>query len=133
MITVQVLIEKSILEVWDKFTTPENVINWNFASDDWHCPKAENDVTIGGKFVYTMAAKDDSASFDFNGIYSEIELHKKIAYSIEGGRKVIVTFEENENNTLVIENFEPEDINSIELQQQGWQSILDNFKKYTEQ
>jgi uncharacterized protein YndB with AHSA1/START domain len=132
MITVTVTIEKPLQEVWKRFTLAADVMNWNNASEDWHCPKAENNLTVGERFIYTMAAKDGSVSFDFIGVYTEIELYKKIAYTIEDGRKVEVLFETKDDKITVTENFEPENIHSEELQQQGWQSILNNFKNYSE-
>lgn len=133
MITVNTTIKsKTIAQVWDYFTNPKHVINWNFASDDWHCPKAENQLEVGKSFTYTMAAKNGEMSFDFSGTYTEIEEHSKISYVLEDDRKIVVTFKETEDGIEVVEQFDPETENSEELQQAGWQMILDNFKKYTE-
>jgi len=131
-ITLKTLVNAPIEKVWKTWTTPEDIIKWNNASDDWHTPKATNDLRVGGKFVATMAAKDGSASFDFEGVYTNIQKHKLIEYTITDGRKVKITFLAQGNETKVLETFEAEDINPIELQREGWQSILDNFKKYTE-
>lgn len=131
-ITVQAQINELIDKVWTYWTSPEHITNWNFASDDWHSPSAKNDLQIGGKFSYTMASKDGCMAFDFNGIYTNIIPHQLIEYTIEGGRKVKLIFEQADNNTIVTEIFEPEDINSLELQKSGWQAILNNFKKYVE-
>lgn len=133
MITVSTTIKnKTIAEVWDYFTNPKHVTNWNFASDDWHCPKAENNLEVGKSFTYTMAAKNGEMSFDFSGMYTEIEEYSKINYVLADDRKIFVTFKETENGIEVVEIFDPETENSEELQQAGWQTILDNFKKYTE-
>lgn len=133
MITVSTTIKsKTIAQVWDYFTNPKHVINWNFASDDWHCPKAENQLEVGKSFTYTMAAKNGEMSFDFSGTYTEIEEHSKISYVLEDDRKIVVTFKETEDGIEVVEQFDPETENLEELQQAGWQMILDNFKKYTE-
>lgn len=132
MITVQTKIKASIDKIWDLWTLPEHITQWNMASDDWYTPYAENDLKVGGKFKCTMASKDGTMSFDFIGTYSAIQDKKLIAYTIEDGRIVIVVFEEQEDGFEVREYFEPETVNSEELQHQGWQAILDNFKKYVE-
>lgn len=129
-ITVQTLIDKSLAEVWDKYTQPEHVVNWNFASDDWHCPKAENDLKNGGTFSYTMASKDNSMSFNLKGTYTEVVPHNKLNFYLEDNRKVYTDFKVFDNKTLISVTFEPENENSIFLQRDGWQSILNNFKKY---
>lgn len=133
MITVSVKIEAPMEKVWNYFTQPAHIVNWNFASDDWHTPYAENDLTVNGLFKYTMAAKDGSFSFDFWGNYTQIETHKTIAYTMGDGRKAILHFSENNNKTEIVELFDPENENPEEMQQFGWQSILNNFKKYVEQ
>lgn len=130
-ITIEVSLNLPIEKVWDAWTKPEHITNWNFASEDWHCPRAENDVRTGGNFSSRMEAKDGSMGFDFAGTYDEVKEHELIAYTI-GDRKVRVTFVPLGFATLVREEFEPENENSLELQKNGWQSILDNFKKYAE-
>ena len=130
MITVKTIIPVSLNDAWNFWTGPEHIEKWNFASEDWHCPKAVNDLRTGGTFSYTMAAKDGSAAFDFNGTYTSIVPLSVISYQIEDGRKVIVEFEFAEGSTQITERFEPENIHSHELQQQGWQSILDEFSRY---
>ncbi|MFZ9980892.1 MAG: SRPBCC domain-containing protein [Cyclobacteriaceae bacterium] len=133
MITVKSTLELPLAKVWDYWTTPAHIIHWNFASEDWHCPKAENNLIKNGSFCYTMAAKDGSAQFDFKGQYQSIEPMKTIEYIIEDGRRVRIEFEIlNEAMTTVSEHFEPEQIHSEELQKQGWQAILNQFKKYAE-
>ncbi len=133
MITVKTTVNTSIEKAWDFWTNPKHITKWNNASDDWHCPKAMNDLKTGGKFNFTMAAKDNSMSFDFEGIYTNVIEFKLIEYTIIDGRKVKISFEETQNGIEIIESFEAENMNSEELQRQGWQSIIDNFKKYAEQ
>lgn len=132
-ITITATVHADLDKTWNCWTDPEHIVNWNFASDDWHCPKASNDPRTGGKFSATMAAKDGSMSFDFEGIYEEVVPHKKIVYTMSDGRQAIVEFEYRDGSTYITESFDPESMNSRELQQAGWQAILDNFKKYTEQ
>lgn len=131
-ITVATEVNAPIEKAWDYFTNPNHIIKWNNASDDWHTPRAENDLRIGGNFLYRMEAKDGSFGFDFGGVYDDVKEHKYIEYTIGDGRKVKVNFDANENKTHVTETFEAENTHSIEMQKGGWQSILDNYKKYTE-
>ena len=131
-ITVQATINAPIKKVWQYWTTPEHITQWYNASDDWHAPRAENDVQVGGKFMTRMEAKDGSFGFDFNGIYDEVITNELISYTIEGGRKVSIVFDGNGNETTVTETFETENENPVEMQRGGWQAILDNFKKYVE-
>ena len=132
MITVQNTINASIEKVWELWTGPEHVMKWNNASEDWHTPFAENDLKVGGKFKYTMASKDGTMRFDFEGIYTNVVSPSLIEYKLADDRKVKITFESQKNGVLLIEKFDPETENSEALQQQGWQAILDNFKKYVE-
>ena len=133
MITVSTTIKnKTIAEVWEFFTNPKHVINWNHAEDDWHCPKAENQLEVGKSFTYRMEAKDGESGFDFTGIYTEIEPFSKINYVLADERKILITFTETENGIELVEKFDPENENPENLQQEGWQMILDNFKKYIE-
>jgi len=132
IIAVQTTIKKPISTVWECWTKPEHIVIWNFAGEDWHCPAASNDLRSGGKFSYTMAAKDGSFSFDFNGTYLKIIEKKHIEIILDDDRKVWLDFSENGNLTTIIEKFEAETENTLELQQTGWQMILDNFKKHAE-
>ena len=132
MIEVKASIAKTIQDAWQLWTGPEHIVNWNFASDDWHCPEAQNDLRPGGKFSYRMAAKDGSMAFDFCGTYSLVDKPNKIVFALDDGRKVQLDFTEQGENTLVVETFEPETIHSEDLQRQGWQAILNNFKAYAE-
>jgi uncharacterized protein YndB with AHSA1/START domain len=131
-ITVSTEVRGSIKSIWESWTLPEHIVHWNFADDSWHAPAALNDLRVGGKFSYRMEAKDGSEGFDFSGVYTEIVALKVIAYTMDDGRTARVTFEENGDSTLVTEVFEAEQMNPVEMQQAGWQMILDNFKRYTE-
>jgi len=132
IITIENTINKSIELVWNFWTTPEHITNWNFASADWHCPSAEQELSVGGKLKYHMAAKDGSLGFDLIGTFSQIIPNKLLEYVLDDGRKVSVKFSEEQGMTKVIESFEAENQNPIEMQRQGWQAILDNFKQYAE-
>lgn len=131
-ITVQSTIQADTQKVWDFYTQPEHIIGWNFASDDWHCPRATNDLRMGGKFSARMEARDGSYGFDFNTLYDEVVVHEKIAYTMEDGRKADITFSGENGTTLVTVTFDAENQNDPEMQRVGWQAILDNFKKYVE-
>ena len=132
LITVENTINAPIDKVWEAWTKPEHVVKWNSASDDWHTPKASNDLREGGKFSFRMEARDGSMGFDFGGVYDIVRNHEYIEYTMSDDRKVKVTFTSLGDATKVIETFEAENTHSIELQKSGWQSILDNFKKYVE-
>ena len=133
LITVQSNIQAPIQKVWEFFTNPQHVINWNFAMPEWHCPSATNQLEVGGEFHYIMAARDNSMSFDFWGTYQKVEKEKNIEILLGDGRSMLVTFEMTDATTIITEKFEPEKENPVEMQQAGWQMILDNFKRYVEQ
>jgi uncharacterized protein YndB with AHSA1/START domain len=130
-ITVQATINAPVEKVWDCYTNPKHIIQWNFADPSWHCPSAENDLRVGGTYKARMEAKDGSFGFDFEVIYSEIILGKQFTYGFDG-RMVTVQFDTKGTQTEIIVRFDPENENPIEMQQQGWQLILNNFKTYTE-
>ncbi|MDI1307773.1 MAG: SRPBCC family protein [bacterium] len=132
LITVETVINAPIETVWDKWTNPDDIVKWNNASDDWQTTRAENDLKVGGKFVSRMEAKDGSMGFDFSGTYDNIKQNELIEYTADDNRKVTVHFSNAADKTKVIEIFEAENENPIAMQQSGWQSILDNFKEYTE-
>lgn len=131
-ITIESLISSDVKKVWDYWITPRHITKWNFASDDWHCPKAENDLRIGGKLKSRMEAKDGSFGFDFEAIYDEVISQKKITYTMLDGRRAITVFENQKGKTKVSTTFDAENENPVEMQRTGWQAILDNFKKYVE-
>ncbi len=131
-ITITAAINAPIEKVWEFWTTPDHIMQWNNASDDWHTTKAENDLQSGGQFLSRMEAKDGSFGFDFTGVYDEVKTNELISYTLGDGRTVEVLFTSKADHIVVTEIFEAENTNSIDLQKGGWQSILDNFKKYTE-
>jgi uncharacterized protein YndB with AHSA1/START domain len=131
-ITVETTIKVPIEQVWEFWTIPEHIVNWNFATDEWCCPSAKNDLRPGGEFIWRMEAKDGSMGFDFMGTYDEIDQYKRIIYTLDDGRKTEITFSSLGDSTQIIETFEAENSSSLEMQQTGWQSILNNFRKYAE-
>ena len=130
-IIVQATIMANKQKVWDYYTMPEHITNWNFASDYWCCPSASNNLTVGGQYIARMEAKDGSFGFDFDAIYTEINLEESFTYEF-GGRYASVELKEQAGQTEITITFDPETENPVELQKQGWQAILNNFKKYTE-
>ncbi len=131
-IKIETIVNASREKAWKVFTNPEDIMKWNHASDDWHSPKAVNDLRPGGTFTYRMESKDGKQGFDFGGTYDEVKPHELLAYTIGDGRKVMNEFSDVESGTKVVVIFEAENENSLELQQSGWQAILDNFKKAVE-
>ena len=132
VITVENTVNAPVAKVWEYWTKPEHITKWSNASDDWHTPHAENDLRVGGSFSSRMEAKDGSMGFDFGGIYDAVTPNEYIEYTLGDDRKVKITFTPIGESTRVVESFEAEETNPIEMQQGGWQAILDNFKKYTE-
>ena len=131
-ITIEATVNAPVDKVWKYWTEPVHITKWCAASSDWHAPAAENDLKSGGKFTTTMAARDGSMSFDFCGIYDEVQPNELIEYTIADGRKVKIVFTKSGDGTKVVESFEPENENPREMQEAGWQAILNNFKSYTE-
>jgi uncharacterized protein YndB with AHSA1/START domain len=141
IITVETTINVPVAKAWQYWTLPQHITKWNFASNEWHCPRAENDLRVGGKMNSRMEAKDGSFGFDFEAIYDEVVEHQKITYTMADarpdepfgrGRKATTTFENSNNNTIVTIVFDAENENPVEMQRGGWQAILNNFKSYTE-
>ena len=132
LITIQATIQAPVDKVWRCWTNPDDIVKWNNASNDWHTPRAENDLRVGGKFNVRMEAKDGSMGFDFGGVYDKVIVNKVIEYTIGDGRKVTVNFIPLGNLTDVIESFEAETENPIDMQREGWQTIMNNFKKHVE-
>lgn len=130
-ITVHATVEANAKKVWDYYNNPNHITNWNFADPSWHCPKAENDMKVGGTYKARMEAKDGSFGFDFEAIYTDIKEGQGFTYEF-GGRTATVQFDGNDNKTEVTVAFDPETENSIEMQKGGWQAILNSFKNYTE-
>jgi uncharacterized protein YndB with AHSA1/START domain len=131
-LTIEAIVKAETQKVWESWTQPQHITKWNFASDDWCCPRASNDLKVGGKYSARMEAKDGSFGFDFEVIYDEVQALKKITYTIPDGRQATTTFENLGGATKVITVFDAENTHPPEMQQQGWQSILNNFKKYVE-
>lgn len=131
-ITVQATISAPIEKVWKFWSEPQHITRWNAASEDWFTPTSSNDLRTGGEFTSRMEARDGSMGFDFGGKYSEVIPHEKIAYEMSDGRKVETTFTGKGNETTVKTTFDAESMNPVEMQQSGWQAIMDNFKKYVE-
>ncbi|PSR53501.1 activator of HSP90 ATPase [Adhaeribacter arboris] len=131
-ITVDATIAAHISKVWEYYTQPEHITKWNFATSDWQCPKAENDLKPGGKYSARMEAKDGSFGFDFEAIYDEVIDQKKLTYTMGDGRQATTDFENLEGTTKVTTTFDAENTNEVEMQRAGWQAILNNFKKYAE-
>ncbi|MBF9253168.1 SRPBCC family protein [Pontibacter sp. 172403-2] len=131
-ITVEATINAPIDKVWEYWTKPEHITQWYQASEDWHAPYAENDLQENRKFKTTMAAKDGSLRFDFEGVYTKLQPHKLIEYTLNDGRQVRILFSGDDSQTKVIETFEAEDTHPLEMQQSGWQAILNSFKNYAE-
>ncbi|TLS52880.1 polyketide cyclase [Paenibacillus antri] len=131
-ITVETTVHTPVEEAWKYWTEPQHITKWSFASEDWHAPRAENDVRVGGSFVTRMEAKDGSFGFDFGGVYDDVRVNEHLAYTLGDGRKVTIDFIRQGDDTRIVETFEAEGTNSVEMQQAGWQAFMDNFKKYSE-
>ena len=131
-IEVEAMIEAPIDKVWEKWTKSEHVTKWNFAHESWCCPSAGIDLRKGGAFSYRMEAVDGSAGFDFQGTYDAVEDQEFLAITLADGRKWEVEFSDLGLSTHVTERFQPETEITVELQQNGWQAILDQFKSYCE-
>ncbi len=131
-ITVTATVHAPVQKIWEYWSKPEHIIQWAFASDDWHVTHAENDFRPGGKFTTRMEAKDGSMGFDFGGTNDEVREHEYTSYTMDDGRKAAITFEVSGDECNITETFDPEGMNPPEMQRAGWQAILDNFKKYAE-
>ncbi len=131
-ITIEANINAPVDKVWQYWNGPEHITKWCSATEEWHTPRAENDLKPGGKFSSRMEAKDGSMGFDFGGVYDEVKTNELISYTMGDGRKVSVHFKTDGNSTNIKETFEAEEMNPLDMQRAGWQAILDNFKKYTE-
>ncbi len=132
MIEIAVSINAPIKDVWEKYVSVDGVQHWAFASDDWAAEGIENDVRVGGNLKNRNFAKDGSFEFVFGGVYTEVVPEKRLAYTLGDGRKVEVDFIEDESAVTIKQRFDPETQNPEEMQRQGWQAYLDNFKKYVE-
>lgn len=131
-ISIETLVDAPIEKVWKAWIAPEDIMQWNFAIDEWCCPDATLDFNVGGKFSYRMEAKDGSMGFDFAGEFTNIEDKKYIEFALVDNRKVKVRFTDTDRGVRVVETFDAEDENTAEQQKQGWQNILNNFKRHVE-
>ena len=132
-ITVSTIVNAAVPRAWEAFTQPDHITKWNFASPEWCCPSATNDLRVGGEFSYRMEARDGSVGFDFTGVYTAVQPLEQFAYVLGDERRVTVSFEAiSSEQTKVTEVFDPETVNSEELQRGGWQAILDNYKQHAE-
>ncbi len=131
-ITVETAVAAPIERVWEAYTTPEEIKQWNAASDDWHTTAASVDLRVGGGFSSRMEAKDGSFGFDFAGTYTAIVPNKLLEYSF-GDRKASVEFITEANAVIVRVTFDAEETHSVEQQRDGWQAILNNFSRHVEQ
>lgn len=132
-IQIEAIIKAPLSRVWNNWTEPNHITKWNFAVPEWHCPTAVNELKVGGMYKARMEAKDGSFGFDFEAIYDEVIPQKKLTYTMSDGRRVTTSFEPEGDKTKVTTVFVAEMQNPIEMQKQGWQSILNNFKKYSEE
>jgi uncharacterized protein YndB with AHSA1/START domain len=117
---------------WQLYTNPDDITQWNFANDEWHCPSAGVDLKVGGTHTARMEAKDGSFGFDFHGTYTEVDEPTALTLVLEDGRKSRTTFTASEGGTVVETVFDAEAENSADMQRAGWQAILDNFRKHAE-
>lgn len=131
-ITIEALVAAPPETVWQCWTEPDHITQWNFATDDWCCPSAENDLQVGGRYKARMEAKDGSFGFDFEAVYDEVSAPNILTYTMADGRKVTTTFEAQGGSTKVTTIFDAEQENPIAMQRDGWQAILNNFKSYVE-
>jgi len=131
-ITIETVVNAPLDRVWAAWNTPADIQKWNAASDDWHTTHSSVDLREGGAFRSRMEAKDGSFGFDFEGVYTRIVPGQSIAYRMGDGREVTVEFAAATEGVRVTETFDAETENSLELQRQGWQAILDNFGRHVE-
>lgn len=121
-ISIAVTVKSDIDSVWSAWTTPEDINQWNAASDDWHNPRSKNDLRVGGSFSYRMEAKDGSVGFDFEGTYTQVVPNELIEFTLGDDRLVSVAFEASDGGVRVVETFEAEDVHTAEQQRAGWRA-----------
>ena len=131
LLTATIEVNAPVAKVWELWTTPEHIMQWNNLSDEWHNTKIENDLREGGRFLFAMGLKNGSFNFDFSGTYDEVKTHELIAYTLDDGRKTTITFTAT-NPVKVTETFEANSTDAIEMQRNFCQAVLDRFKSYTE-
>jgi uncharacterized protein YndB with AHSA1/START domain len=133
MVTVETILHAPVEKVWNLWTDPRHILHWNNAYDGWYTPRAENDLQVGGRFLCRMESRDGKHGFDYSGIYKKVVLNRQIFFTLDDGREVRINFKSVEDQTILIETFEAENLNMVEVQQEGWQAILNSFKKYVEE
>ena len=132
-ITVQTNVHADLAKVWDYYTKPEHIIQWNYALENWSCPKVHNDVRVGGKFIARMETKDASEGYYFDGTYTDVVIGERISYVMSNGRHVVVEFDNNgDHNVEVVVIFDSDTEKLPDIQKKNWQNILNNFKKHVE-
>lgn len=131
-IKIEAIVNAPVEKVWELWNNPADIIQWNSADPSWHTPRSENDLRVDGKFKHRMEAKDGSFGFDFEGIYTKVDLHQEISYVMADGRTATTLFINEAGKTALITFFDPENENDPELQRQGWQAILNSFVRYAE-
>lgn len=131
-ITVETVVKAKLAKVWDAWSSPADIVKWNAASEDWHTTRSEVDLRAGGKFSARMEARDGSEGFDFEGTYTRVVPRELVEYRMSDGREVRVEFVEQAGGVLVRETFDAETENPAEMQREGWQAILDNFRRHVE-
>jgi len=131
-ITIEANVKAPVEKVYNIWTSPADIVRWSTPSPEWHTPRAEHDLSEGGKFNYRMEARDGSFGFDFGGVFDTLKKNELIEYTIGDGRKVVIHFTTKGDITEVVQTFEAESENPVEMQRAGWQAILDSFKNYAE-
>lgn len=132
LLTVQASLNCSAARAWAAYTDPAAIVQWNFAAPEWHCPRAENDLRVGGTLRSRMEAKDGSMGFDFEGTYTEVEPLQRLAYTLGEDRRVLAVFSETDGQTTLTVRFTPDPTFPAEYQIGGWQAILNNYKAFAE-
>ena len=134
IIQIQVDVQGDLATIWHYWNEQKHIEQWHSASPDWHTINAQNDLRVGGSLTSRMEAKDGAMGFDFGGVYTEVVANQRLAYTLGDGREVTVTFSQIAPGLVhVVETFEAESQNPVELQKQGWQAILNHFKEYVEE
>lgn len=131
-ITVETVVKAKLAKVWEAWNTPADIVKWNAASEDWHTTRSEVDLRAGGKFSARMEARDGSEGFDLEGTYTRVVPRELVEYRMSDGREARIEFVEQAGGVLVRETFDAENENPTEMQREGWQAILDNFRRHVE-
>ncbi|MGS5086616.1 SRPBCC domain-containing protein [Hydrogenophaga sp. A37] len=132
LLTVRVLVQCDSARAWAAYTDPEAIVQWNHAAPEWHCPRAENDLRVGGVLRTRMEARDGSMGFDFEGTYTEVVPLQRLVYALGEDRRVLAVFSEKDGHTELTVSFTPDATFPAEYQVGGWQAILNNYKAFAE-